>query len=44
MKINIFEKNKIKIVISNNSLIKDAIKIIQENTERTCFVIDKKKN
>ena len=43
MKINIFEKNKIKIVISNNSLIKDAIKIIQENTERTCFVIDKKK-
>ena len=43
MKINLFEKNKIKIVISNNSLIKDAIKIIQENTERTCFVIDKKK-
>ena len=27
MKINLFEKNKIKIVISNNSLNKDAIKL-----------------
>ena len=44
MKINLFEQNTIKITISNNSVIKDAIKVIQENTERTCFVVDKKKN
>ena len=44
MKINLFEQNTIKITISNNSVIKDAIKVIQENTERTCFVIDKKFN
>ena len=44
MKINLLEQNSIKITISNHSEIKDAIKVIQENTERTCFVIDKKKN
>ena len=33
MKINLFEQNTIKITISNNnSVIKDAIKVIQENT------------
>ncbi len=43
MKINLLEQKKKNITISYNSSIKDAIKLIQENTERTCFVLNEKK-
>ena len=43
MKINLLEQKKKNITISYNSSIKDAIKLIQENTERTCFVLNEKR-
>ena len=43
MKINLFEQNTIKITISNNSVFIDAYNFIQENPERSCFLVSKKK-
>ncbi len=42
MSLNIFDKHTNYLTIKENSQIKDAIKIIQLNSERICFVINKK--
>ncbi len=43
MKLEILDEYTKNITISENSSIKDAIKLIQANTERVCFVVDKNK-
>ena len=42
MSLNIFDKHTNNLTIREKSQIKDAIKIIQLNSERICFVINKK--
>ena len=43
MKLDIHDVHLKEIVISDKSSIKDAIKSIQANSERVCFVVDRKK-
>jgi UDP-N-acetyl-D-mannosaminuronic acid dehydrogenase len=43
MKLDIHDLHLKEIVISDKSSIKDAIKSIQANSERVCFVVDRKK-
>ena len=43
MKLDILDAHYKKITISDQSSIRDAIKLIQANSERVCFVVDKRK-
>ena len=43
MKLDILDAHFKKITISEQSSIKDAIKLIQANSERVCFVVNKRK-
>ena len=43
MKLDILDAHSKKITISDQSSIRDAIKLIQANSERVCFVVDKRK-